>query len=233
MGGRIIRPQESNKLPYPRIGQVKCGMRAVSPKTGKEYPTSVDYFIPSGKYASLFTDAYGEKPSTIQIVFPSNDADKVCSEEWQYRDDQGALVASGDGITFKVWSAKQNKYIELSAEQYPNLMQDIAQKFPTQSGWQVTLTLNFVCPLIRGVVGVWQLVTKGSASSIPNIRDCFDKMLEQNGKVEGIIWDLNVTLAKSNKPQSRSKYPVLSLVPNESKTNVELVKTAYANKQIE
>ena len=56
----------------PRVGQIKIGM-----KNANGYPQSVDYFIPTGKYAGLFTQAYGEKPQTIQIVFPDDDPAKV------------------------------------------------------------------------------------------------------------------------------------------------------------
>lgn len=43
----------------------------------------------------LFTQAYGEKPQTIQIVFPDDDPAKVCNERYEYRDDDGRLIAAG------------------------------------------------------------------------------------------------------------------------------------------
>ena len=69
MGGRIIRMPEGDepKLMYPRVGTIHVGM-----KNDKGFPQSVDYFIPRGRYSSLFTQAYGEKPDSIQIVFPSD-----------------------------------------------------------------------------------------------------------------------------------------------------------------
>ena len=49
--GRIKRPEaERNRLILPRVGQIKIGMR-----NANGYPQSVDYFIPVGKYAGLFT----------------------------------------------------------------------------------------------------------------------------------------------------------------------------------
>lgn len=83
--GRIVRPEaEKSRLILPRVGQIKIGM-----KNANGYPQSVDYFIPTGKYAGLFTQAYGEKPQTIQIVFPDDDPAKVCNERYEYRDDDG------------------------------------------------------------------------------------------------------------------------------------------------
>lgn len=227
MRGRISRPdREINRVVLPRVGFIKVGM-----KNAKGYPQSVDYFVPSGKYAGLFTQAYGDRPQTIQIVFPDDDAEKVCREEYQYRDDAGKLIAWGDGETFNVWDGE--RYKELSAKDYPKLMQGVARKFPNRfvraggDGWQVTLTLTFIIPLVRGVAGVWQFVTKGAASSIPGIRDTFDAMLSERGFVKGIIWDMNVQFAKSQKPGETSRYPVVSIVPNESEGNVAKVKEAW------
>lgn len=227
MRGRISRPdREINRVVLPRVGFIKVGM-----KNAKGYPQSVDYFVPSGKYAGLFTQAYGDRPQTIQIVFPDDDAEKVCREEYQYRDDAGKLIAWGDGETFNVWNGQ--KYNELSVKDYPKLMQGVARKYPNRSvraggdGWQVTLTLTFIIPLVRGVAGVWQFVTKGAASSIPGIRDTFDAMLSERGFVKGIIWDMNVQFAKSQKPGETSRYPVVSIVPNESEGNVAKVKEAW------
>ena len=225
--GRIKRPDaDRGRLILPRVGFIKIGM-----KNANGYPQSVDYFIPVGKYAGLFTQAYGEKPQIIQIVFPDDDAEKVCKEEYTYRDDDGRLIASGDGETFKVWDGK--KYEILTITNYPNLMEAIAKRYPNKmvrsglDGWVISLTLTFIVPLVRGIVGVWQFTTKGIASTIPQIRDTFDAMIEQRGFCRGIIWDLNVQFAKSQKPGDKSKFPVVTIVPNESGENLQKIKEAY------
>ena len=225
--GRIKRPDaDRGRLILPRVGFIKIGM-----KTANGYPQSVDYFIPVGKYAGLFTQAYGEKPQTIQIVFPDDDPEKVCKEEYTYRDDEGRLIASGDGETFKVWDGK--KYEILTITNYPNLMEAIAKRYPNKmvrsglDGWVISLTLTFIVPLVRGIAGVWQFTTKGIASTIPQIRDTFDAMIEQRGFCRGIIWDLNVQFAKSQKPGDKSKFPVVTIVPNESEENLQRIKEAY------
>lgn len=234
MKGRIKRP-EANKarLILPRVGFVKIGM-----KSERGLPQSVDYFIPVGKYAGLFTQAYGERPQTIQIIFPDDDPEKVCNERFEYRDDEGRLIAEGNGELFKVWDG--TKYEELTVEQYPNLMQSIAKRYPNKAvkkggdGWKITLTLNFIVPLVRGVAGVWQFTTNGSASTIPAIRETFDGMLAERGFCKGIIFDLNVQFATTQKPGDKSRFPVVSLVPNESDDNVLKVKKAFEpNKRIE
>ena len=219
MAGRIINNKEQKRLPFPIVGHVKCGM-----KSDKGYPMSVDYFIPSGNYAPLFTQAYGEKPSTIQIVFPSDDAELVCREEYVLRDGQGKLVATGDGETFKTWSEKAKKYIIVTTTEQPDIMAMLEKHYKQE--WKITLTLVFILPLVRGVMGCWQFQTKGSASTIPQVRDAFDAMLETNGKAAGVIFVLSVKMHVSQKPNEKSRYPVVTLVPNESLENLQKVHEA-------
>ena len=204
-------------LELPEIGRLHIGKRCLN-KFGKEYPTSVDYFIPAGKYAEMFTAALGEKPSTIQILFPDDDPARVCREEYQYRDGTGALVASGDGEQFKVWNGK--KYVVASIADHPDLMQKIAERYPTQRGadnWDIVLTMRFVVPAVRGVVGVWQFSTKGKASSVKNIRDSFDGVQALRGSVKQSVFDLSVKFHKSNKPGENSRYPVVELIANDTR----------------
>lgn len=217
MGGRIYRPEQAvDLLDLPEVGRLHIGKKMTG-QGGREYPTSVDYFIPSGKYAGLFTRACGEKPSTIQVIFPSDDPARVCNERYEFRDSAGALVARGDGRIFEVWDGK--KYALYSTEKYPDIMQQIAAKNPTKRGpdnWDIVLTLHFIIPAVRGVVGVWQFSTKGRASSIRNIRESFDGVQLLRGTVTGSVFDLSVKFHKSNKPGSQSRYPVVELVCNDN-----------------
>jgi hypothetical protein len=219
MSGRILNREPEVRLPLARIGKVKIGM-----KNDKGYPMSVDYFIPSGKYAGMFTAEYGLKPQTIQIIFIDDNPALSCDEEYEYRDDEGRLYAKGDGLVFSVWDGKA--YKEYNTAEHPDLMAGVAKKCPAKKGWSVTLRLRFIIPKIRGVAGYWEFATKGDASTIPNIRNSFDAMLENRGFVKGVIFDLNVEFAKSNKPGVTSRYPVVSLVPNHSAQNVEMIKGA-------
>jgi len=219
MNGRIKRETSETRLMWPIVGKIKCGI-----KSDKGFPMSVDYFVPTGKYASLFTEAYGEKPSTIQIVFPSDDAELVCREEYVLRDNAGKLVATGDGQNFRTWSEKAKAYIDVSVEKQPDIMELLEKHYKQE--WKIALTLVFILPLVRGVMGCWQFQTKGSASTIPQIRDTFDTMIEHNGKAAGVIFDLSVKMHKSNKPSDTSRYPVVSLVPNESLENLQKVREA-------
>lgn len=217
MNGRIVRPESgASMLELPEIGRLHIGM-----KSEKGYPQSIDWFRPTGKYAELFTKALGDKPNTVAIIFPDDDPEKVCNERYTYRDDDGRLVARGDGITFEIWNGKE--YAPYSVAQYPDIMQQVAAKQPNKrikagkDGWDVELTMRFIIPAVRGIVGVWGFTTKGAASTIPNVRKSFDSVQVMRGTVTNTAFDLSVKFAKSNKPGDNSRFPVVELIANDNR----------------
>ena len=218
MAGRIYRPEQGAAiLELPEIGRLHIGKKQAG-QNGREFPVSVDYFIPAGKYAGMFTAALGDKPQTIQVIFPDDSPEKVCNERYIYRDNSGALVARGDGRVFEIWNGKE--YAKYSITEYPDIWDQIIKNNPTKRGadnWDVELTMRFIIPAIRGVVGVWSLTTKGAASSVKNLRDSFDSVQARRGTVTTSVFDLSVHFHKSNKPGSNSRYPVLDLVCNDSR----------------
>lgn len=228
MSGRIIRAEKQSGIPHlPVVGKIRIGM-----KNERGLPTSLDYFRADDqkcKYAEIFRKGCGEKPHTIQIIFPVDDPAEVCNERYEYRDDKGALVAYGDGEKFYIWDGKQ--YSEYSVEKYPNLMAQICQKVPTKKGeknWQIVLTMKFLIPAVNGIVGLWQFQTRGEASSVKNIRDSFDAVKAIRGTVTQTVFDLSVEFAKSYKPGVNSRYPVVSLVAND--TRIEDIRRALKPK---
>lgn len=229
MKGRIKRPEQgATLLELPEIGRLHIGI-----KSDRGFPQSIDYFRPTGKYAELFTMALGEKPNTISIIFPDDNPEKVCNQRFEYRDNSGALVARGDGETFEIWNGK--KYVSYSVNEYPNIVEQVSKNYPKRprsegdNGWDIALTLRFIVPAVRGVVGVWSLSTKGAASSIKNICNSFDGVQAMRGTVRNSVFDLSVAFAKSNKPGQNSRYPVLSLVANDGR--IEEIQTMLQPKQ--
>lgn len=223
--GRIKRPENNSAIKLPRVGMVKTGF-----KNERGYPQSTDYFLATGKYKTLFEKAYPGKPSTLQIVFWDDNPEIMCEERYEYRDSQGKLYASGDGETFKVWSANDSKYLEYTIDDHPDIMQKVHSKV-NYKDWSIILTLRFMLPKVRDIAGFWSFSTKGKASTIPAIRDTFDAMMESRGSVRGVIFDLNVAFAKSQKPGKASRYPVVTLVPNQSQENIEALKGSIMNVQ--
>lgn len=216
--GRIKRYEENPEIKLPRVGFIKTGF-----KNEKGFPQSTNYFIATGKYKSLFENAYPGKTNTIQIVFWNDNPEMMCEERYEYRDSKGKLYAKGDGENFKVWNEKQEKYLDYSIEDYPKIMERVHTTVNAK-GWDIILTLRFMLPKVREIAGFWEYSTKGKESTIPAVRDTFDSMLLARGSVKGVIFDLNVEFAKSQKPGVGSRYPVVTLVPNQSKENIEAVK---------
>lgn len=224
MSGRILRPNTNDSiLELPEIGRIGIGEKRLS-QNGKEYPVALDYFKARGVYAPAFEKAFESsdgKPNVIQVIFPDDDPEKVCNERYELRDGSGALVASGDGQVFQVWNGK--KYVEYSAAEHPDIMERLAARYPRKpkdendNGWDITLTMRFIIPAVRGIVGVWQLTTKGAASSVRNIRESFDAVQAMRKTVTGTVFDLAVKFAKSNKPGVTSRYPVISLTANDQR----------------
>lgn len=182
----------------------------------KEYPVSLDYFKATGDYASKFSEAYPGKPNNIQIVFISNEDWESCYEEFDARDPEGRRAGYGDGQTFFLFDKKSNEY-----EPTQDKAKVEAYSKENKLKWKPTLTLNFLIPKIKGVFGVWQFQTSGDKSSIQAIRSIYDEIKDQAGTVVNIPFDLTVKKVTSNKPGSKSVYPVVNLIPNISSDNVE------------
>ena len=217
MTGRIKRPPQDPRLQFPLIGKIKCGK-----KSEKGYPMALDYFLATGKYHSYFQEAYGEKPSTLHVVFMEDRPELVCDERLELRDSAGALVAHGDGLNFKVYDPESEQYKDYSVEDYPQMLDRLVAKHKTE--WRSRLILRFLLPKIGGIIGHWEFSTSGEKSTIPEIIAVFDAVIEQRGFIRGVIFDLNITMHKSNKPGSKKRFPVVSLVPNHSRENLEIIK---------
>lgn len=225
--GRIIRKEGDQKLGLSIIGNLSCGIK----EEGKKYPRSIDYFRPRGKYVNYFQKAYGDTPSTIHVMFISDVPNEACKEEYEYRDDSGRLWGKGDGMEFLIWNEKKDRYELFNAAEYPDIMDRLHAKINSKRGWTETLTLRFLLPKISNVIGLWQLSTKGSHSSIPNIVETFNTVLNYRQSVKGVIFDLNVELVKSQKPGAQSKFPVITMVLNNSDENLAEVKGNLLNKE--
>lgn len=222
MSGRIIREEQDSHSTLPVIGRIKVG--EVVERNGKQYPTSLDYFKASGKYASKFNEVYPNQPSKIQIVFASDEIESVCNEEYELRGKDGRLYGKGDGETFKIWDNQSEKYIQYTKEDNADLIKQAPKECRSPKGWQATLTLRFIIPKISGVMGVWQLTTKGAKSTIPQIIKAYDFVLHHAGTVQMIPFDLEVEKVKSQKPGSPSVFPVIKLIPNIDEENMQTVR---------
>jgi len=218
MRGRIqsrneVRQSSAYRLPV--IGKVKTGEKKMG-ANNREYPSSLDYFRFTGKYAEDVVKALGnDKPNKIGIYFADDDVKKVCDERFEARDDRGVVVLEGDGETFRAYDPATQKFIEGIDKTHPLIALH-------RKNIKHVLTIRFLISGFKGVLGQWELTTRGSRTSIDRIINPFDAMLELTGRVKGIPFDLTVEMVKSKGPDGKTKqFPVISLIPNLSAESVE------------
>jgi hypothetical protein len=231
MKGRIKRDRITQTVSV--IGRIKIGERIE--RNGKIIPTSLDYFKADGSYSAMFHKEYGERPNKVEIVFLSDNIQEVCNERYELRTTKdfdgtgGRLFASGDGEIFRVYSKDLDDYTDISIEQDPDIMKKLEKKVGSE--WNVTLTLRFLIPRIRGVFGAWSFTTSADASTIPQITGTLDRLLQYPGSFAGIPMDLIVEIAHSQKPGSKSKFPVVKLIPNVSQDSLDNLKLMLDSNQ--
>lgn len=87
---------------FPRVGKIRLGERAASER-GSEYPRAAGHFVVKEDYATsaeaaaAFREVYGERPDTIDIMFPCNDPERFFPQWYKsYRASVG-LWCKGDG----------------------------------------------------------------------------------------------------------------------------------------
>jgi hypothetical protein len=213
---RIQRQQQqTNTLPL--IGKIKVGEKATN-SAGKEYPKSLDYFRPTGKYVSEFQKVFGDKPDKIGIVFVTDDINEACSQYFACWTD-GKMHGKGDGETFRIWDKEadggKGAYVENVPKTDPRVR---ALK------WDEYTTLKFVIPAIPNVLGYWEFTTKGKRSSIPGIIQAFDFVKNKVGTAVALPFDLVVAKATGRTPGAATSYPVVQLVLNAGEENMTAIK---------
>lgn len=228
--GRIqIKDQKPVREGLGIAGKIKIGEKKIT--NGKEYPVSLDYFRLDAKdpdYIKSFEDAYGPKPSTIQIMFLSDDPAHSCNEELQVRDQAGKIYCKSDGQTVLI--ASELGLTEVAQEKVESyggvlpLMEAAAKHCKSRQGVQRSLTIRFIIPKMNTFLAEFTLTTRGGMSSIEELIKVFDNTKNYAGTVMRIVFDLRVEKVKSNTSGQSRVYPVLKLIPNLSQKNLEIVR---------
>ena len=79
----------------PRLGKIRLGIKKVSAKTGKEYPSETDYFVCPAEVRN----ACGDKPKELKISFPINDPEVIFPQSYKWYGSSKGLKCRGDGVT--------------------------------------------------------------------------------------------------------------------------------------
>lgn len=85
----------SDKRRLPRLGKIRLGVKAVSEKSGKEYPTETQYFVCPAEVQKV----YGEKPTELDVLFPLEDTAITIPQAYEYYGTTAGLKCIGNGET--------------------------------------------------------------------------------------------------------------------------------------
>ena len=217
MTGRIKSDKvQRGGMPLPEAGRIKIGEKKLS-QGGKEYPSSLDYFRATGTFAEQFHKIFGPKPDKLTIVFISDNIADSCNEEYACWE-KGKRYGWGDGETFNVWDSVKKDYVVVGKDS------------PLLKGkeWSITLTLRFIIPEMKGIMGHWVFATKGAKTTIPSIVKSFDFIKERAGTIVCVPFELVVEKTKGYSPGEARQYSKVKLIPCISEEYMEKVRDLLA-----
>lgn len=216
---------------FGRLGKIKVGVKKISAKNGKEYPSSTDHFVFTSpvpqrvaKIEALLMrvreNAEAGKIVVIPCTFPSDDEGNVCSQFYELRDTAGRVFAKGDGQTF--FESGPEGYILRTPEDPAKYMEGVS-KLKGQP-WKECLIVRVVV-LGFDELGVWEFRTYGAQTTIPSIVATFDGIKALAGRVRGIPFRLTVEKQSSNRSDTERTYPVVSMFCDFSPEGLESIRS--------
>lgn len=172
---------EARRLP--RMGKIRLGIMKTA-ANGKEYPSEVNYFIldpavenemERNRMIEIFHQKYGEKPTSIPIMFPVSDKEQIFPQYYKSYGLSTMLNCKGDGIEATTNNPDYiSKLKNISDCDIGKIVKCEGQNCPFYKAKKCTesATLSVLLPELPGA-GVWQITT-GSFNSIVNLNSCFD-----------------------------------------------------------
>ena len=83
----------SEQRRIPRVGKIHLGVKKVSERTGKEYPSATEYFVVPPEVAAV----HGEQPTELPIMIPVEDEEFWASQYYRAYSQTRGLTCKGDG----------------------------------------------------------------------------------------------------------------------------------------
>lgn len=224
-----INRNNTKSLSLPSIGEIKVGEKT------NNSARSFDYFVASCKskpHEQLFNRYYGDKPQTINILFPE-EADKSIVHKYtlsKSNQSKHEIYVKGDGHEFEVWVTKNGKgeYVKkhrpkdgpafvygVEDEWMEGIKVWVNTQYNVNLEWQEELTLYFYVVGVK-VKGYFRFITHASKSTIPQILDELDDIQNRFGTITMFPYDMVVKKVKSNKPGVVNQFPVVSINANVS-----------------
>ncbi len=205
----------------PRLGKIRLGIKKVA-ASGKEYPAEVDYFILSPetpselenkKLVEEFTKLYGDKPKSINIMFPVSSPEVYFPQFYKRYGSGSALKCKGDGETAACGTVEFAKGLEIIGQDEMGLTRVkckgkeciyYVSKECTEVG-----VLQILLPEVPGA-GVWQIST-GSYNSIVNLNSCIDYITAVCGRAHMIPLTLERRMQEIPHEGKKTKHYILHI----------------------
>jgi hypothetical protein len=90
-----IKDSISTARRLPRLGKIRLGIKKVSQKSGKEYPTETNHFVVPAEVAAV----YGHAPRELDVMFPVNDEETVFPQQLEFYGSGKGLKCVGNKET--------------------------------------------------------------------------------------------------------------------------------------
>ena len=209
----------SNRRRLPRLGKIHLGYKKMSQKTGKAYPVATDYFVcPDG-----VMEVYGDKPKSLQIIFPSDDPDRFAPQFYKVYSETRGKTCQGDGV-------KANQLVDKATGQLATRNSKdvewrevpcLGQKCPHYQAKKCrpVMNLQFLLPDCPGL-GVYQLDTS-SINSIININSAVELISGIAGQVSMIPLELAIEPQEVSPDGKKKTVHVLNLRLDKKLTDIK------------
>lgn len=200
----------SNRRRYPIIGKIRLGIRALA-KSGS-YPVETPYFVVSKEVQEL----YGEKPTELDVMFPSNNPDLIFPQSLRWYGNSHGLKCIGNR---KQAQRLDERTFRFEPRECPC---ELLEKGECSERAQLLVMLPRI-----SMAGLYQ-IDIGSSNSMIDINSYFDWMNTHIGRFAMIQLKLRrVPRQMVHKGQPRTHYP-LALRFDGSAADIEELKKQNA-----
>jgi hypothetical protein len=206
---------ENPKKTLGKLGSIKVGEKVATP-TGGERPTSLDYFRFDTEHVDwhrAFVDKFGEKPTELPIFFYEDGLESL-SHHFELRDNQGKMIAIGNGTKYKIATDKGWEEVEGAA--IAEKVKPLVGRYTTdryKPVWREMCRIRFMIKEIP-LIGYFEFKTMGKETTIPKIIGPYDLVKQMNGTVVGVPFTLCVKKHTGNTTGQAKSYPIVELICN-------------------
>lgn len=210
----------SDQLRLPRRGKIRLGEKKVSEKTGKEYPSALDFFNCPDEVKEI----YGGQPRRLDIMIPMEDIESFFPQYFKRYGSSSGLVCRGNGEVATEMVEEGMKEIECQGQECQHYQDKECRRVGN---------LQVILPKVKGL-GVYQIDTS-SRNSIVNLNSGLKMIRGMLGRISWIPLVLEVKMQEAH-PTVKGKriktiVPVMSITSDISV--YDLLKMRLPMKQAE